>query len=92
VDAVEQLVRCRLANALGCPVEHIKPEARLVEDLDADSLDLLVLLVDAEEEFDISIPALQARTLHVVADVVALVRNHVGNRSGANEARLTRPS
>lgn len=57
------------AELLGIPAAKIKPQDRFVEDLGADSLDTVELVMAMEEEFDLSIPDEQAEAMKTVADL-----------------------
>jgi acyl carrier protein len=54
--SVEERVRKIVAEQLGVGLEDVTPEASFVEDLGADSLDTVELVMALEEEFDIEIP------------------------------------
>jgi len=54
--AVEQKIRKIIAEQLGVEEEEVTPEASFVEDLGADSLDTVELVMAFEEEFSIEIP------------------------------------
>jgi len=56
IMAVYPTVAKILADALGCDVERIKPNASLIEDLDAESIDFLDLVFRLERAFKIKIP------------------------------------
>ena len=58
-----------LAEALNLPLEKVTPDAKIVDDLGADSLDVVELLSQLEEEYGIIIPDDQAENLATVADV-----------------------
>ena len=58
-----------LAEALNLPIEKVTPDAKIVDDLGADSLDVVELLSQLEEEYGIIIPDDQAENLVTVADV-----------------------
>ena len=60
-----------LAQALNLPVEKVTPDAKIVDDLGADSLDLVELLSQLEDEHGIIIPEEDVDGLVTVADVVA---------------------
>jgi len=60
-----------LADALNIPVEKVTPDAKIVDDLGADSLDVVELLSQLEDEFGIVIPDDEVEQLVTVADVVA---------------------
>lgn len=60
-----------LAEALNKPVAEIAPDAKIVDDLGADSLDVVELLSRLEDEFGIVIPDEDVENLVTVADVAA---------------------
>ena len=62
-------IQAMLAEALNIPIEKVTPDAKIVDDLGADSLDVVELLSQLEEEYGIIIPDDQAETLVTVADV-----------------------
>lgn len=62
-----------LADALNVPVEKVTPDAKIVEDLGADSLDVVELLSQLEDELNIVIPDEEAEQLSTVADVAAAI-------------------
>ena len=53
------------ANQMGVPTAQIEPDTQLVRDLGADSLDFVEVVMDFEEEFDISIPDKDADNLQL---------------------------
>ena len=63
-------VRAILAEQLGLNSAEIKEDARLKEDLGADSLDMLQLLMTLEEEKDIVIPDEELPAIKTVGDIV----------------------
>lgn len=70
-------IQAMLADALNLPIEKIAPDARIVEDLGADSLDVVELLSQLEDEFGITIPDDDVEKLHTVADVAAALEKLV---------------
>lgn len=58
-----------IEEQLGVDQEKIKPEASFIDDLGADSLDIVELVMAMEEEFDIEIPDEDAEKLKTVGDV-----------------------
>lgn len=70
-------VREMLAEALNIPVEKITPDAEIVKDLGADSLDLIELLTQLEDEHGIVIPDNDVESLVTVADVAAEIEKLV---------------
>lgn len=67
--SVNPKVREIIVEQLGCEPELVKPEASFIEDLGADSLDIVELVMAMEEEFDIEIPDEDAEKLKTVGDV-----------------------
>ena len=65
-----------IADQLGIDVETIKPESRLIEDLKADSLDVVEMIMSMEDEFDIQIPDEDLVTLKTIQDAVDYVNAH----------------
>ena len=66
-------IQSMLADALNVPVEKVTPDAKIVEDLGADSLDVVELLSQLEDELNIVIPDEDAEQLSTVADVAAAI-------------------
>ena len=60
-----------IAKQLGIDPETIKPESRLVEDLKTDSLDIVELIMDLEQEFDKQIPDEELPKIQTVADIIS---------------------
>ena len=67
--SIEDKVKKIIAEKLSVDLEEIVPEASFVDDLGADSLDLVELIMSMEEEFDIEISDEQAEKLLTVKDV-----------------------
>ena len=67
--SIQDKVTKIIAEKLSVELEEIVPEASFVDDLGADSLDLVELIMSMEEEFDIEIPDEQAEKLVKVKDV-----------------------
>ena len=64
-------IQAMLAEALNKPIEEITPDAKIVNDLGADSLDVVELLSQLEDEYGIIIPDEEVENLVTVADVAA---------------------
>jgi len=68
-----ELVISIIANKLGVEKSLITPEATFVEDLGADSLDTVELVMALEEEFSIEIPDEEAEKIRTLSDVLAFI-------------------
>lgn len=58
-----------ISNQLGIEREAITPEAKVIDDLGADSLDVVELVMALEEEFDVEIPDEEAEKIKSVGDI-----------------------
>ena len=67
--AVQEKVKNIIVDQLGVASEKVKLEAKFIEDLGADSLDIVELVMAMEEEFDLEIPDEDAEKLKTVNDV-----------------------
>jgi acyl carrier protein len=65
-----------IADQLGVKMEIIKPESSFKDDLEADSLDMVDLTMEIEDEFAIEINDKVAATLQTVGDVVNFIENN----------------
>ncbi len=63
-------------DQLGVDEESITMEATFVDDLSADSLDIVELIMSIEEEFDMEIPDNDAEKIVTVSDVVEYIKNN----------------
>jgi acyl carrier protein len=77
-DNVEAKVKEIIINELGVEPEKVTPEASFVEDLGADSLDTVELVMAFEEEFGMEIPDEDAEQLQTVGDAIKYVEEHAG--------------
>jgi len=75
---LEEKVREIIAEQLSVEPEKITPEAKFVEDLGADSLDVVELIMKFEEEFGIEIPDEDAEKIQTVGDVIKYLQEKVG--------------
>jgi len=71
-DVLQQVVEV-VVEQLGVEADNVKPESRFIEDLGADSLDTVELLMALEEKFDIEIEEEAAEKLMKVEDIVHFV-------------------
>jgi acyl carrier protein len=70
---IEQRVKDIIVEQLGVNADQVVPEAKFIEDLGADSLDTVELVMALEEEFGAEIPDEQAEKLQTVGDVIKYV-------------------
>jgi len=72
--SVEERVRKIIAEKLSVDLEEVVPEASFVDDLGADSLDLVELIMSMEEEFDTEISDEDAEKIITVQDAINFVQ------------------
>ena len=75
-ESVEQRVRDIIVKELGVNEEQVTIDAKFIDDLGADSLDIVELVMAFEEEFGIEVPDEDAEKLVSVGDVVRYVEEH----------------
>jgi acyl carrier protein len=68
-------VRKIISGQLGVDEPAILPESRLIEDLNADSLDIVEMVMKAEDEFDVSIPDEAGNGIRTFGDLVAYLES-----------------
>ncbi|HPD00039.1 MAG TPA: acyl carrier protein [Acetivibrio sp.] len=73
---VFEKVKKIIAEQLGVDEDEITMESSFIDDLGADSLDIVELIMALEEEFDIEIPDSEAEKISVVGDVVEYIKNN----------------
>jgi acyl carrier protein len=73
---IEAKVKEIIINELGVDAEKVTPEASFVEDLGADSLDTVELVMAFEEEFGMEIPDEEAEKLRTVGDAISYIQNN----------------
>jgi acyl carrier protein len=76
--AVEEKVKKIICDQLNVPEEEVVLSASFVDDLGADSLDQVELIMAIEEEFDISIPDEDAEKIRTVQDAVSYIKKALG--------------
>ena len=69
-SAIETKVKNIIADQLGVGEDEIKPESSFIEDLGADSLDIVELVMAMEEEFEVEIPDEEAENIKTVGDAI----------------------
>ena len=76
-EEVFEKVKNVIIEQLGVAENNITLEASFIDDLGADSLDIVELIMALEEEFDIEIPDSDAEKVVTVGDVVEYIKDHV---------------
>jgi len=71
--SIEERVKEIIVEQLGVTPDQITPEASFLEDLGADSLDTVELVMAFEEEFNINVPDDDAEKLQTVGDVIRYI-------------------
>ncbi|MDI3540575.1 Acyl carrier protein [Koleobacter methoxysyntrophicus] len=72
LDKIKQIV----ADQLGIDEDEVVPEASFIDDLGADSLDIVELIMAFEEEFDLEIPDEDAEKITTVKDAIEYIKNN----------------
>ena len=81
-ESTEERVREIIVNELGVEPEKVTPEASFVEDLGADSLDTVELVMAFEEEFGIEIPDEDAEKITRVKEAIDYIEAHAKTKKG----------
>ena len=76
MSEIQEKITAIIVELLGVEKEKVVPEARFREDLEADSLDLVELIMAFEEEFDGEISDDQAQTITTVGAAIKFVENN----------------
>jgi len=75
--ALDERVTEIIMEQLGVSREEVRPEASFIDDLGADSLDIVELVMAMEEEFDIEIPDEEAEKIQTIADATNYLKGQV---------------
>lgn len=75
-NEIQEKVKKIIVDKLGVNAEQVKPEAKFVDDLGADSLDTVELVMELEEQFGIEIPDEDAEKIITVGDAVKYIETH----------------
>jgi acyl carrier protein len=76
MSEIAEKVRAIIIDKLGVEESEVTPEASFTNDLGADSLDTVELIMEFEKEFNISIPDEQAETITTVGQAVSYLEEH----------------
>ena len=74
--APDEKVKKIIVEQLGVEAEEVTPEAKFIEDLGADSLDTVELIMALEEEFGVEIPDEDAEKIVTVKDAIEYIKSH----------------
>jgi acyl carrier protein len=73
--SIEEKVKDIIVEQLGVNPEQVTPQASFIEDLGADSLDIVELVMAFEEEFGVEVPDEDAEKLQTVGDVIKYIED-----------------
>ncbi|HNZ96183.1 MAG: acyl carrier protein [Acidobacteria bacterium] len=79
--SVAEKVKSIIVEQLGVEADDVKPEASFTEDLGADSLDIVELVMAFEEEFGIEIPDEDAEKINRVSEAVSYIEQHAAEKN-----------
>ena len=79
--AVESKIKTIIAEQLGVKPEEVTPNASFVDDLGADSLDTVELVMALEEEFETEIPDEEAEKITTIQQAVDYINSHMQEAS-----------
>ena len=74
--SVEQRVKEIICEQLGVEEDEVNPNAKFIEDLGADSLDTVELVMAFEEEFELEIPDEEAEKIVTVGDAIQYIKDN----------------
>ncbi len=81
MSSIEERVKKIVAEQLGVKEDEITPEASFVDDLGADSLDTVELVMALEEEFETEIPDEDAEKIETIQDAVNYIKENLSEET-----------
>ena len=75
MSEIANRVKSIITDKLGVEESQVTPEASFTNDLGADSLDTVELIMELEKEFDLQIPDEEAEKIVTVGDAIAFIKN-----------------
>jgi len=76
----EQKIKAMMAEQLGVAESQITDDAKFIDDLGADSLDVVELVMQLEEEFDVEIADEEAENIVTVGDAISFIKKLAADR------------
>ena len=77
---VTEKVKKMIVEQLGVSEAEVIPEAKFIDDLGADSLDIVELIMALEDEYGIEIPDEDAEKMETVGDAIKYIKEHLANK------------
>ncbi|HNQ63550.1 MAG TPA: acyl carrier protein [Syntrophorhabdaceae bacterium] len=77
---VTEKVKKMIVDQLGVSEAEVIPEAKFIDDLGADSLDIVELIMALEDEYGIEIPDEDAEKMETVGDAIKYIEEHLANK------------
>ena len=74
-EEIAERVKSIIVEQLGVSMEEVTPDESFIEDLGADSLDIVELIMALEEEYDMEIPDEDAEKIQTVDDVISYIQS-----------------
>lgn len=75
-ESVEERVKEIIVKQMGANKDQVTPETSFINDLGADSLDTVELVMELEDAFDVSIPDEDAEKMQTVGDAINYIKEH----------------
>lgn len=77
---IPEKVKKMIVDQLGVSESEVVPEAKFIDDLGADSLDIVELIMALEDEYGIEIPDEDAEKIETVGDAIKYIEDHLPNK------------
>ena len=75
-ESVEEKVKEIIVKQMGANKDQVTPETSFINDLGADSLDTVELVMELEDAFDVNIPDEDAEKMQTVGDAINYIKEH----------------